>query len=167
LSELFEHSEPLKVIWKQLNQSVFKNELNSLSAIGWHSNDENDDHGHFGIYSHTSNAMSFSRRFYVLEEKLQKCEYIGLLSGLSDAVKVEKLSAYMPYLDIAYGLIAHEMAHQAVCQFSAPSYDHGAEFQKWANVIASECDLPQATNENAVFWPPHILLLIDELGLRR
>ena len=164
--EFFEHSNLLNEIWEQINQNIFKKKLDHLSAIGWHHNAENDDHGHFGIYSHTTNAMSFSSRFYTLEEKLQECKNIGADLKLNRDDKVEKLSAYAPYLDIAYGLVAHEMAHQAVCQFSAPSYEHGTEFIKWANVIARESDLPAATEENAAFWPPQIILLIDELGLR-
>lgn len=163
--EFFEHSDSLKDVWEQINQNAFNSELTPLSAIGWHDNAENDDHGHFGIYSHITNAMSFSSRFHILEEKLQACKNIGSDSTLSSESKVKELSTYAPYLDIAYGLIAHEMAHQAVCQFSEPSYDHSSEFIKWANVIAKESDLPTATEENAAFWPPQIIMLINELGL--
>ena len=163
--EFFEFSDSLNEIWEQINQNVFKNELKPLSAMGWHNNAENDDHGHFGIYSHTTNAMSFSNRFHILEEELQACKNIGLDPVLSRDDKVEQLSAYAPFLDIAYGLVAHEMAHQAACQFSVPFYEHGSEFIKWANLIARESDLPAATEENAAFWPPQIIILIDELGL--
>ena len=165
MSELFESSIFLKEIWKQLNENIFDNKLNTLSAIGWHSMGEGDNHGDFGQYSHTANAMSLSRRFYILEEKNRELDSYCSDSSINNADKKAKIEQMSIYLDIAYGLVAHEMAHQAVCQFSAPTYDHGPEFQKWANTFYDKAEFPLATSENASFWPPSIHVCIKETGI--
>jgi hypothetical protein len=165
MNETFKSSDFLRDIWSKLNNICFDGNLPEPSTIGWCSLDDDEGHGIFGMFSPTTNAISISRRFYIIEKRNTQLRSICSDHSISKKEKDEKSKQHLAYLDIAVGLVAHEMAHQASYYFDKGPFNHGKNYLKWANHIASSMDWPEVQDECSDTWPVEVLLRINKLGL--
>ena len=165
MSEAFKSSKFLHDIWSKLNDVCFDNRLPELSTIGWCLLEGDEGHGIFGLFNPTDNAIRLSSRFYVIEERNTELNIICNNNSISEAEKEEKIKQYMAYLDIAVGLVAHEMAHQASYYFDKGPFNHGRNYLKWANHISYRMDWPEVQDDCSDTWPVEVLLRINKLGL--
>lgn len=167
---MFEESKFLRDIWESINKDYFDEKLNKIYSIGWHDFYEEDEKDEdkvsepWGMYNKRVNSISLSKKFIKIESIVKELDLIGKNPALSRQQKEQEAEKLLPYTDLAYLLIVHEMVHQASVQFDGNACGHGEIFVKHAKAFSDRNrDFPVPTTKNASSWPNDILILISKL----
>ena len=129
--------EDLLNMWNEINKDHFDGALKPLSAISWETLS-----GPGGIGAH---GRFFPQSRVIVIDELFKFD--KELMRANDAAELGKFSA-------AYGVLLHEMVHQALYQRNAPRPGgHGEAFLAEAQRIATRADARLPTAEDVHHWP--------------
>jgi len=156
MTSAFESSEYLRFHWRRINHLAFEGRLPPLADIGWQVLDDEDGSlDVYGGFSSRANAIGIT-------------SYLKRAEEVEAAIQARRSSSKSEDLDLASvpaedhdliwavaGLIAHEMAHQAVFVFEdgGEPNSHGELFVKYAKVMVEQMGFPEVTIRNAAAWP--------------